>query len=139
MLHRVLEQLVDHQRERRRLLARQAELVPLDPGVECEAGRRHRLRHGMDHPFEHRPDRHLAQAFRREDLVHGRDAQDPVDRLGQHLPARHRPAVAELQAEEHRDHLQVVLDAMVHLADHRRLDHEAGVLDGERGLVRQRL
>ena len=72
-------------------------------------------------------------------LVHGGDAEDAVDTLAQRLPCVYPVPLPQLEAQEHGDGLQVVLHTMMHLAHDGGIDHQAGVLNSQGGLVGQRL
>ena len=71
-------------------------------------------------------------------LVHRGDREDPVDRVLERLPRIDVLGVARLQAEQGRDGLQVVLDAVVDLLGEHAAHDRAAVLERDRGLLRDR-
>ena len=71
-------------------------------------------------------------------LVHRRDREDPVDRVGQR-PARVDVGRARLQPQQRRHGLQVVLDPVVDLLGEHAAHHRAAVLERDGGVVGDRL
>ena len=135
VLERVLEELREHEGERGRPLA----------GERDRLERRLDLLPGDEPLDEHRaqPVDQLAQvdvvvAVLRQHLVHRRDRQDPVDRVGERL-ARIHVVRARLQPQERGDRLEVVLDAVMDLLGEHAAHHRAAVLERDRGMVRDRL
>ena len=135
VLERVLEELGEDERERRRALARE----------------RHRLELGRDVlPGDEPLHEHRAQAVDElaevdvvlamlgEHLVHGRDREDPVDGVVERLP-RVDVLRARLQAEQRRDRLEVVLHAVVDLLREDAAHDRPAVLERDGGVVRDRL
>ena len=80
----------------------------------------------------------LVQLLLREHVVHGSDADDPVDALRQHLLHRLEAVMVQLEPQEARDRLQAILDPVVHLLDDRRAHHQLRIRDRDGGVVGQR-
>ena len=77
-------------------------------------------------------------AVLRQHLVHGGDREDPVDGVAERLP-RIDALGARLQAQERRDGLEVVLDAVVDLLGEDAAQRHPTVLECHRSLVRDRV
>ena len=125
VLDRVLNQLVDDQRARRRLLGWQRKAAD---AFERQADRAAVIEHTGSNFGEdavgHLVDVDGARFLVAEELVHHRDRDDSADALAQLLGNLRVARAARLQAQQRGDGLQVVLDAVVDLLDHRRLDLE---------------
>ena len=73
-----------------------------------------------------------------QNLVHGRDREDTVDRVVQRLARVDRVGAPRLQPQERRNRLQVVLDAVVDLLGEHAAHDRAAVLERHRRVVRDR-
>ena len=127
VVDRVLHELVEHDRERRRDLARQLARVAFDLEADRVLGRRRGV---LDEPGERPHDlveRHDVARLARQRLVHDRDRADPPLRLRQRGPRLGRLQPPALEPQQRRDRLQVVLHPVVDLADRRVLRQQHAV------------
>ena len=136
VLERVLEQLAEDERERRRTVAGERDLLELGLDVLARADALHEHR---AQPLDQLAELDVVLAPLGQHLVHGGDREDPVDRVVERLPrVDHHVRAARLQAEQRGDRLQVVLDAVVDLLGEHAAHDRAPVLERHRRLVRDR-
>ena len=120
VLHRILQELVDHQGTGRRLLSGQVNAGPLQ-------GQMNPLLRVHDAPLclvddmlAHILDIYNPRPLLREEVVHHGHAQDAVHALQQGPPGLLRPRAPALKPQQGGDDLQVVLHPVVDLLDHGR-------------------
>ena len=123
MLQRVLQEFGQHQRERHRHVRRQRAEGARQLRGHPDLGPGHLGRHHDD------PVRDLVEGDDlvgrvRQRLVHDRDRADPADGVLERRPRLRAAQPARLQPQQGRHRLQVVLDAMMDLADRRVLGHQ---------------
>jgi hypothetical protein len=119
VLERVLEQLREDERERGRAVAGARDGLErrVDLAARADALDEHRAQ-----PLEQVGEVDVVVAPLRQHLVHGRDREDPADRVLERLARVDRAVGTRLEAQQRRDGLQVVLDAMVDLlGEHARI------------------
>ena len=137
VLQAVLHQFVDHHRQRRGRPAGQQQVVAVNGDGHRLVGPGQAGHRRLGDALQHGANVDQAKALLRQNLVHGGDAANAVDVGQQHLPRLQPVGVGQLQLHQHGHRLQVVLDAVVHLAHHGGAGDQAGVLDGQRRLIGQ--
>ena len=128
VLHRIEHELVEHERHRARALRRQdearaPELRPYRELPVCHVarGQVENMRHNL-------LDIDVLAALLREVLMDNGDGEDAVDTLLQRCLYLGRLGPPRLDAQQARDGLQVVLDAVMDLLDDSRLDADFLIL-----------
>ena len=112
MLERVAEQLREDERERGRAVAGEQHLLERRPHLPAGADALHEH---PPQPVEQVGEVDVVLALLGQHLVHRRDREDAVHRVLERLARVDVVGVARLQAQQRRDGLQVVLDAVVDL------------------------
>jgi hypothetical protein len=124
VLDGVLQELVHDQRAGGRLLGREGEVIAPNSEANPLVGIEDALRDFGDDALGDLSDVDNTRLVMRQGLVHDGDREDSVDRLAQDLADLGRLGAPRLDAQQRGDRLQVVLDPVVDLLDHRRLDPE---------------
>ena len=129
----VLEQLGEHDRQRRRDRGRDPTAVTLDREHDRPV---RRLQPFFGQPEQRADDldeRHVVARLARKRLVDERDRANPTDRLADGRDRLGVRQAAGLQPQQRRDRLEVVLDAVVDLTDRRVLAEQQPIALAEFG------
>ena len=134
VLERVLEELGEHERERRRAIA--ADRHRLEDRLDALA-RRQPLHEHPAQPLEQLAHVDVVLALLRQHLVHGGDREHAIDGVLERLP-RIDAVRSRLEAEQRGHGLEVVLHPVVNLLSEDAAQHRATVLERHRSVVRDR-
>ena len=129
------EQLREDERERRRALAGERHRLELGRHLAAGADALHEHR---AQPVEQLGEVDVLVALLGQHLVHGRDREDPVDRVLERLARIDVAGVPRLEPQQRRHGLEVVLDPVVDLLGEHAAHHRAPVLERDRRLLGDR-